>query len=491
MLEPMRVFIVDDEPPIARYIAKCVQQAPGGHEVVGIAASGSKALTQIESCRLDLVFTDITMPKMDGLELLRVLKERYPELSVVMLTCHDDFAYARQAVQDQADDYILKSEISTDFMGKKLAELQKLRQKKHANQIVDWVRKTSYLSAITETGERRVQVLSQQELQANRIHLQEDAFLAIAFRNTVQNTELTLHRLPAEFTNFLLYSYNKVINILLCNVRTQSALGSQKEREQYINTFLKALEDRLEGFVGRSQVYCRLASLQAAIEQSVSMMEDKFYGGPPQDGMTAREAERTIQKTIITTAIRAGEQDIAGACGVIEDVLDFAGKHHPDSTRMIELLSQAIGQLSHTLAVELTDCTPFESSTSFSELRGRIKETLRLIRCRERQYSKPIRGAIEYLTAHYAEDLNLSAVAAHVFLNREYLSRQFKKEVGVNFSEYLMELRLRKALQLLRGTELRIGEIADAVGLPNVSYFTSAFKKQYHMTPTEVRKKRG
>lgn len=305
MLEPMRVFIVDDEPPIARYIAKCVQQAPGGHEVVGIAASGSKALTQIESCRLDLVFTDITMPKMDGLELLRVLKERYPELSVVMLTCHDDFAYARQAVQDQADDYILKSEISTDFMGKKLAELQKLRQKKHANQIVDWVRKTSYLSAITETGERRVQVLSQQELQANRIHLQEDAFLAIAFRNTVQNTELTLHRLPAEFTNFLLYSYNKVINILLCNVRTQSALGSQKEREQYINTFLKALEDRLEGFVGRSQVYCRLASLQAAIEQSVSMMEDKFYGGPPQDGMTAREAERTIQKTIITTAIRA------------------------------------------------------------------------------------------------------------------------------------------------------------------------------------------
>ncbi len=137
---------------------------------------------------------------MDGLELLRVLKERYPELSVVMLTCHDDFAYARQAVQDQADDYILKSEISTDFMGKKLAELQKLRQKKHANQIVDWVRKTSYLSAITETGERRVQVLSQQELQANRIHLQEDAFLAIAFRNTVQNTELTLHRLPAEFT---------------------------------------------------------------------------------------------------------------------------------------------------------------------------------------------------------------------------------------------------------------------------------------------------
>ena len=117
MLEPMRVFIVDDEPPIARYIAKCVQQAPGGHEVVGIAASGSKALTQIESCRLDLVFTDITMPKMDGLELLRVLKERYPELSVVMLTCHDDFAYARQAVQDQADDYILKSEISTDFMG--------------------------------------------------------------------------------------------------------------------------------------------------------------------------------------------------------------------------------------------------------------------------------------------------------------------------------------------------------------------------------------
>ena len=487
----MRVFIVDDEPPIARYIAKCVQQAPGGHEVVGIATSGAKALAQIESAHPDLVFTDITMPKMDGLELLRTLKARYPELSVVMLTCHDDFAYARQAVQDRADDYLLKSEISAGLMGEKLEELQKLRQKKYTDRIVDWVRQTNYLSAIAGTGERCVQVLSKQELQENRIHLQEDAFLAIAFRNTVQNTELALHRLPAEFTNFLLYSYNKAINILLCNVRTQSVLGSQTERERYINTFLRALEDRLEGAVGRSRVFFRLASLQTAIEQSVSMMEDKFYGGPPgSSSMSPREAERAMQGAVMTMAVRAREQDVAGACGVIEDVLELAEKHHPDSVRLTALLSQAIRQLSHTLEVDLTDCDEFASPVSFAALREWVGEALRLIRARERQYSKPIRSAVEYLAAHYAEDINLNTVAAHVFLNREYLSRQFKKEVGVNFSEYLMELRLRKALRLLRGTDMRIGEIADSVGLPNVSYFTAAFKKQYHMTPTEIRKNR-
>ena len=103
--------------------------------------------------------------------------------------------------------------------------------------------------------------------------------------------------------------------------------------------------------------------------------------------------------------------------------------------------------------------------------------------------SAAICKAVDYIERHFGEDLTLNTVADHVFLNREYLSRQFKKEIGMNFSEYLLEHRLREALRLLRGTELRIGEVADRVGLPNVSYFTSVFKKQYQMTPTEARKR--
>ena len=91
---------------------------------------------------------------------------------------------------------------------------------------------------------------------------------------------------------------------------------------------------------------------------------------------------------------------------------------------------------------------------------------------------------------NYGEDITLNSVADHVFLNRDYLSRQFKKEVGVTFSEYLLELRMKEALRLLRGSDLRIGEIAERVGVSNVSHFTSVFKKQYQITPSEARRQK-
>lgn len=76
-----------------------------------------------------MLFTDITMPKMDGIELLRTVKERWPGISVVMLTCHDDFEFVRRAMEERADDYVLKSEITPEFIGYKLEKVASKRQK--------------------------------------------------------------------------------------------------------------------------------------------------------------------------------------------------------------------------------------------------------------------------------------------------------------------------------------------------------------------------
>ena len=104
----MKILIVDDEAPIKDYIAHCIRESGADYEIVGSAASGVAALRIMEQQPADLVLADITMPRMDGIELLTQIRSRWPQATVVMLTCHDDFSFARSAMQRGAADYILK-----------------------------------------------------------------------------------------------------------------------------------------------------------------------------------------------------------------------------------------------------------------------------------------------------------------------------------------------------------------------------------------------
>ena len=109
----MKIIVVDDEPLVRQYIVQCVRDA-GENEITAAVSSGAKVLQEMKDNPADVVFADITMPKMDGIALLKELKQQYPQTAVIMLTCHEDFEYARAAMQSGAKDYILKTEVSAD-----------------------------------------------------------------------------------------------------------------------------------------------------------------------------------------------------------------------------------------------------------------------------------------------------------------------------------------------------------------------------------------
>lgn len=107
----MKIIVVDDEPLVKQYIVQCVRDAGGENEITAAVTSGAKVLQEMKANPADVVFADITMPKMDGIELLQELQRQYPSTAVIMLTCHDDFEYARAAMQNGAKDYILLTNI--------------------------------------------------------------------------------------------------------------------------------------------------------------------------------------------------------------------------------------------------------------------------------------------------------------------------------------------------------------------------------------------
>ena len=103
--------------------------------------------------------------------------------------------------------------------------------------------------------------------------------------------------------------------------------------------------------------------------------------------------------------------------------------------------------------------------------------------------SKNIQLALEYINANYAKQLSLEQVAEQVYLNPDYFSRIFKAETGQTFVNYLTDVRMQHAIRLLENTALRVQTIAQQVGYYNASYFSTAFKKKYGMSPYEYRRK--
>ncbi len=180
--------------------------------------------------------------------------------------------------------------------------------------------------------------------------------------------------------------------------------------------------------------------------------------------------------------LRAGELSESGfkAFGLelLYTVLQKVRKLDPQSETLARYQS-------FSPAEELNRLRTFEEVKAW--LAGQVAELLREAKRLRPPYSEPIRQAFRYLAASYAEDISLQQVADHVHLNKTYLSELFKKETGISFNDYLTDVRIGKAKELIRAGEARMGALAELVGYPNASYFTKVFKKATGMTPLEYK----
>ena len=188
--------------------------------------------------------------------------------------------------------------------------------------------------------------------------------------------------------------------------------------------------------------------------------------------------------------IKLTDGDIQGGCADLERLLQCAENYKVRSSFLRETVQQLFSGLAVKLESELQHTADaVASGCTFAALCEAVREGIAVLQRKHGVgYSAAIRKALDHINAHYAEDLSLNTVADVVFLNRDYLSRQFKKEVGVNFSEYLMSVRMKQARCLLENSSLRISEVALRVGITNMSYFSTVFHKVFGCKPNDVRK---
>ena len=489
----MKVLVVDDEALINQYVTQCIRDAGDSNQIVGTATSGAKALRILQETSVDLAFVDITMPKMDGLELLKKIKAEYPATMVVMLTCHDEFAYARQAIQNNADNYILKSEMTPEYMKKVLEDIRYIRKERGLAQQTGHLKQNDYLKKIVEAPSD-IYVITEENLRKNNIFLRDDAFIALCFDNTEQNLNAVLAATETDYENPVVYHYNEDLTILLLNAR-----GFERQWDTFdalyadVDAYFRQVETKLEGRLGHSRMHFRMAWLGTAIEDALENHNDRFYGSVSENrDMSYQERITRLKRLMTQSAIRMEEENWDAATSALKEAMDHARQTHTDAAALKRAAEQVCAVLESSCGTDLTLCKRrLAQADCFADVEAGCTELLSVLGQQGKQYSSAINRALNYIDQHYAEDLTLNMVADHVFLNREYLSRRFKQEVGSTFSEYLTTLRLKRAKELLETSALRISEVATQIGIPNISYFSTIFRREFGCSPSEIRTKKS
>lgn len=482
----MKLLIVDDEPLIREYISCCILDCRVPCEIVGSVPSAPAALRVLERQAVDVVFADITMPRMDGLELLGVIRERWPQIRVVMLTCHDSFVFARTAMKKEAADYVLKDEVTTKSMGELLGRLsdqkrQAVMETRHEIDFASFVRGFMSDPAVERIDTEELSVyLGGQTLRH---------YAVLIFSYHKQLVDWLVEPKLKGIRQSWFFPYEEHMVLMLIELAPQ--LGGN-EALRILQQLRTGLSNQPPCRLGISGIHRDGALLKSAIWEACADMNRSFYGvdGPERNGLREQDEESLKEMFLFrNNAISAlANGNHAEFQNQLEHIFQFA-KSRAVNVGRLKRMMHFIAEIPLSTRHE-ADAEPYRKIEEASHISELESVMFQMADCLQKPaYSEGIARAVSYLDGHFREELTLQQISSVACLSTEYFSRRFKKEVGMNYSEYVLQRRLAEAMKLLRTTDLLVGDVAAAAGMPNVSYFSSVFKKFYGLSPNELRRK--
>lgn len=501
----MRILIVDDERMICEWLSFCIESNPGC-ELVGVAHNGEQALHLFRELGADVIFTDIKMPVMGGLELLRKVKELSPKTMVVMLTAFAEFGLAREVIRQGGDSYLLKTEMNNQSFREVLKELEARRSENGTHSSAEQGSTGQQHSIVSEILKKGCLLEEEdiRKLKSCNIHWRDHGLFALAVskHSLLRGFVLPENPMVRHVTGF---EYDTQTYVIAGNMERNL---SELKKIQLLHDFANAIVGKNQCMVGVSTITDALSRVTDVIGEAVCGLGVGYYSGNiktwgspipgPQVKQVCERWEEYYRRQRrelydldgsafyrkILEVMEVSEKERAVPVNALTafccDAMEMAHARfgHEDAQMMYHLLKD----------IQLSVC----QSADFSEVKDKVLNFVKHLLTDQEidagKLSKGVAAAVEYVRKHYKESISLEQIAQEVHLNSEYLSRIFKEEVGCTYSSFLSETRLKKAAYLLSHTSERIQAIAEQVGYPNVSYFSTTFKKRYGINPYEYRR---
>ncbi len=529
-----RIMLVDDEEEVRKAMIRKMDWEGLGFTVVGDAENGQDALEKLEQLEPDVVMTDIRMPYMDGLALTAYIREKYPSVRVLIFSGYDDFEYAQQAIKLNVTEYILKP-----VNGQELAEIlnrirvsldQEIEQRRDIDMLRenylgslpilrelflnDLVGRTRDVETVVpKLREYGIDILDARKWLAAVIHVeqmeqtesqvlsQHQELIPISVKRLVED-----HLKP--YCRFAIFNSADGITVIAAVDEDNTQTGLINVLNDICKESRRVLEVAITVGVGHS---CdTLQEISRSYQTAVDALGYRaIVGGgktiyindvePVSRGKLQLDAKGEAE---LAAAVKFGPKELIGSViqslvSRMDDVRVHARQYQVYMLSIVNCLIRLMQQYDLNMDEMFVDQGPYADILAGIHRKEDFAAWIIPVACRmseamnrERDNTtrKVILEAQQYIRENYSNpELSVEMLCRHLHMSPAYFSTMFKKETGQTYINYLTEVRLEKAVELLNTSDDKTYIVAQKVGYQEQNYFSYVFKKRFGVSPTKYR----
>lgn len=502
----LKILIVDDEFVERDGIVFLINKFSFNFNVKE-CSDGEEALRYLKDNPVDILFTDVKMPFMDGLELSKNAKLIYPNLKIIIFSGFGEFEYAKKAISLGVSNYILKpinqlefkktienaiDEVLEEKKEKQTREMRSFAEKEHvllkiiSGAPIENIKERFSLDTYTDFINQYKRMILM-EFDNDFFHNHHEYIKEIQNNFGIKTDYLNLN--PQQGIFFLLESIDEYILKDIC-MRIHNRILEKYEVDCYFSISNVLTSPNI------------ISEEYSNIEQ---IMEQRFFIS--NNYIFSKDLERTLETTdenFDNNMLKNIENDIK-----VKDfynlrihvnvlIKKFSAKNAFSQIYVKFILSS----IYRNIYEEMQKVSEIDLNQKIDKiyLCRNIQEISNIldniIKSMEKQFSKESfnnRHEIElvksYIYKNYGDDLSLDILAEHVYMTPSYLSSIFKKETNMGINGFIKNYRMEKAKEMLEDTNIKIKEIGNLVGYSNTSYFCQSFKEFYGLTPEKYRQR--
>ncbi|MFR0018837.1 MAG: response regulator [Paraclostridium sp.] len=488
-----KLYLLDDEPFILEGLKYIIDWEEYGFDVVGTSSNGEDGFNFIKNEDVDLIITDIMMPKMTGLELISNLKKINHNAKFIVLSAFQEFQYAKEAISMGAENYLTKP-IDEDELIQTIEGVKKKIEKIKLEKVDTKIFKNDLILKLI-CNKNNDGVLDRLRLEGVNLNYKNLCVVILEFAE------------GGNINNHIL-NYIDNLNYEYC-VNLQNQILIIMDKESINKDTLRNLKDDLSSitneqiYISRGKYVDSIDNLNCSYQSAKDIHEYKLVY--PNISWIREYKEKSynlenidyidfdnLKKLLLN-------KDNKESLNYIESIFSKLKKDEnltvkQIKTKSIEVFLNVYNYFNDSKIIKGLDLYLEKVINSVNleqiqiELNNMIKHRQSKLEETDDSISPIILKLLRNIEKNYSKDLNLKEISETYNINSIYLGQLFQKETGILFSDYLNNFRVNKAKNLLVETSLKAAEIGELVGYANKNYFYRKFKDIVGITPSEWRK---
>lgn len=488
-----KLYLLDDEPFILEGLKYIIDWEEYGFDVVGTSSNGEDGFNFIKNEDVDLIITDIMMPKMTGLELISNLKKINHNAKFIVLSAFQEFQYAKEAISMGAENYLTKP-IDEDELIQTIEGVKKKIEKIKLEKVDTKIFKNDLILKLI-CNKNKDGVLDRLRLEGVNLNYKNLCVVILEFAEGGNINNNILNHIDNLNYEYCVNLQNQILIIM--------------DKESINKDTLRNLKDDLSSitneqiYISRGKYVDSIDNLNCSYQSAKDIHEYKLVY--PNISWIREYKEKSynlenidyidfnhLKKLLLN-------KDNKESLNYIESIFSKLKKDEnltvkQIKTKSIEVFLNVYNYFNDSKIIKGLDLYLEKVINSVNldqiqlELNNMIKHRQSKLEETDDSISPIILKLLRNIEENYSKDLNLKEISETYNINSIYLGQLFQKETGILFSDYLNNFRVNKAKNLLVETSLKAAEIGELVGYANKNYFYRKFKDIVGITPSEWRK---